>query len=38
VYEYGPGDVERILARRNTMLIDFIKVLRKHPSLRDPSE
>ncbi len=37
VYEYGPGDVERILARRNTMLIDFIKVLKKHPSLRDPS-
>ncbi len=37
VYEYGPGDVERILARRNTMLIDFIKVLKKHPALRDPS-
>ena len=37
VYEYGPGDVERILARRNTMLIDFIKVLKKHPSLRDPA-
>jgi 3-hydroxybutyryl-CoA dehydrogenase len=36
VYEYGPGDVERILARRNTMLIDFIKVLRKHPPLRGP--
>ena len=35
VYEYGPGDVDRILARRNTMLIDFIKVLKKHPSLRD---
>ena len=37
VYDYGPGDVERLLARRNTMLIDFIKVLKKHPSLRDPS-
>ena len=37
VYEYGPGDVERVLARRNTMLIDFIKVLKKHPSLRDTS-
>ena len=37
VYDYGPGDVERILARRNTMLIDFIKVLKKHPSIRDPS-
>jgi 3-hydroxybutyryl-CoA dehydrogenase len=36
VYEYGPGDVDRILARRNAMLIDFIKVLKKHPSLRDP--
>jgi 3-hydroxybutyryl-CoA dehydrogenase len=36
VYEYGPGEVERILARRNTMLIDFIKVLRKHPPLRAP--
>jgi hypothetical protein len=28
--------VERILARRNTMLIDFIKVLKKHPPLRGP--
>ncbi len=37
VYDYGPGDVDRILTRRNTMLIDFIKVLKKHPSLRDPS-
>jgi 3-hydroxybutyryl-CoA dehydrogenase len=37
VYEYGPGEVERILARRNTMLIDFIKVLKKHPPLRAPS-
>jgi 3-hydroxybutyryl-CoA dehydrogenase len=37
VYQYGPGDVERILARRNTMLIDFIKVLKRHPSLRDPT-
>ena len=37
VYDYGPGDVERILARRNAMLIDFIKVLKKHPPLRDPS-
>jgi 3-hydroxybutyryl-CoA dehydrogenase len=37
VYEYGPGEVERILARRNTMLIDFIKVLKKHPPLRGPS-
>ncbi len=36
VYEYGPGDVDRILARRNSMLIDFIKVLKKHPALRDP--
>jgi 3-hydroxybutyryl-CoA dehydrogenase len=36
VYEYGPGEVERILARRNTMLIDFIKVLKKHPPLREP--
>ena len=36
VYEYGPGEVERILARRNAMLIDFIKVLKKHPSLRAP--
>ena len=36
VYEYGPGEVERILARRNTMLIDFIKVLKKHPPLRGP--
>jgi 3-hydroxybutyryl-CoA dehydrogenase len=36
VYDYGPGDVERILARRNVMLIDFIKVLKKYPSLRDP--
>ena len=34
VYEYGPGDVERMLARRNAMLIDFIKVLKKHPPLR----
>ena len=34
VYEYGPGEVERILARRNAMLIDFIKVLKKHPPLR----
>jgi len=34
VYEYGPGEVDRILARRNTMLIDFIKVLKKHPPLR----
>jgi chemotaxis protein histidine kinase CheA len=31
-----PGDVERILARRNAMLIDFIKVLKKHPPLRAP--
>ena len=37
VYDYGPKDVERILARRNAMLIDFIKVLKKHPTLRDPS-
>jgi 3-hydroxybutyryl-CoA dehydrogenase len=36
VYEYGPGEVERILARRNAMLIDFIKVLKKHPPLRAP--
>jgi 3-hydroxybutyryl-CoA dehydrogenase len=36
VYDYGPGEVERILARRNTMLIDFIKVLKKHPPLRTP--
>jgi len=36
VYDYGPGDVERILARRNAMLIDFIKVLKKHPPLRAP--
>jgi 3-hydroxybutyryl-CoA dehydrogenase len=36
VYDYAPGEVERILARRNTMLIDFIKVLRKHPPLRAP--
>jgi 3-hydroxybutyryl-CoA dehydrogenase len=36
VYEYGPGEVERILARRNAMLIDFIKVLKKHPPLRSP--
>jgi len=36
VYEYGPGEVDRILARRNTMLIDFIKVLKKHPPLRAP--
>jgi 3-hydroxybutyryl-CoA dehydrogenase len=34
VYDYGPGEVERILARRNAMLIDFIKVLKKHPPLR----
>jgi 3-hydroxyacyl-CoA dehydrogenase len=34
VYDYGPGDVDRILARRNAMLIDFIKVLKKHPPLR----
>lgn len=38
IYEYGPGDVDRILARRNAMLIDFIKVLKKHPPLRAPSE
>jgi 3-hydroxybutyryl-CoA dehydrogenase len=37
VYDYGPGDVDRILARRNAMLIDFIKVLKRHPSLRDPA-
>jgi 3-hydroxybutyryl-CoA dehydrogenase len=36
VYDYRPGDVERILARRNAMLIDFIKVLKKHPPLRVP--
>jgi len=36
VYEYCPGEVERILARRNAMLIDFIKVLKKHPPLRAP--
>ena len=36
VYDYGPGEVERILARRNAMLIDFIKVLKKHPPLRAP--
>jgi hypothetical protein len=36
VYDYRPGDVERILARRNAMLIDFIKVLKKHPPLRTP--
>jgi 3-hydroxybutyryl-CoA dehydrogenase len=36
VYEYGLGEVDRILARRNTMLIDFIKVLKKHPPLRGP--
>jgi 3-hydroxybutyryl-CoA dehydrogenase len=36
VYDYRPGDVERILARRNAMLIDFIKVLKKHPPLRAP--
>jgi len=36
VYDYGPGDVERILARRNAMLVDFIKVLKKHPPLRAP--
>jgi 3-hydroxybutyryl-CoA dehydrogenase len=36
VYDYGPGEVDRILARRNTMLIDFIKVLKKHPPLRAP--
>jgi 3-hydroxybutyryl-CoA dehydrogenase len=36
VYEYGPGEVDRILARRNAMLIDFIKVLKKHPPLRAP--
>ena len=36
-YQYGPGDVERILSRRNAILIDFIKVLKRHPSLRDPT-
>jgi 3-hydroxyacyl-CoA dehydrogenase len=36
VYEYGPGEAERIIARRNAMLIDFIKVLTKHPPLRAP--
>lgn len=36
VYEYCPGEVERILAPRNAMLIDFIKVLKKHPPLRAP--
>lgn len=36
VYDYAPGEVDRILARRNTMLIDFIKVLKKHPPLRAP--
>jgi 3-hydroxybutyryl-CoA dehydrogenase len=36
VYEYGAGEVEHILARRNAMLIDFIKVLKKHPPLRAP--
>ena len=34
VYEYAPGEVERILAHRNAMLIDFIKVLKTHPPLR----
>jgi 3-hydroxybutyryl-CoA dehydrogenase len=34
VYDYAPGEVDRILARRNIMLIDFIKVLKKHPPLR----
>jgi 3-hydroxyacyl-CoA dehydrogenase len=36
IYDYGPGDVDRILARRNAMLIDFIKVLKRHPPLRAP--
>jgi 3-hydroxybutyryl-CoA dehydrogenase len=36
VYDYGAGEVERILAHRNAMLIDFIKVLKKHPPLRAP--
>jgi 3-hydroxyacyl-CoA dehydrogenase len=34
IYDYGPGEVDRILARRNAMLIDFIKVLKQHPPLR----
>jgi len=34
VYDYTPGEVDRILTRRNAMLIDFIKVLKKHPPLR----
>jgi len=38
VYDYGPGEVERIVARRNTMLIDFIKVLKRHPPLRAPGD
>lgn len=36
IYDYGPGDVDRILARRNAMLIDFIKILKRHPPLRAP--
>lgn len=34
IYDYRPGEVERILARRNAMLIDFIKVLKRHPAIR----
>jgi 3-hydroxyacyl-CoA dehydrogenase len=36
IYDYRPGEVERILARRNAMLIDFITVLKRHPALRSP--
>jgi 3-hydroxyacyl-CoA dehydrogenase len=36
IYDYGPGDVDRILARRNAMLMDFLKVLKQHPPLRAP--
>jgi 3-hydroxyacyl-CoA dehydrogenase len=38
VYEYGPGEAGRIIARRNAMLIDFLKVLKKHPPLRAPDQ